>query len=397
MSYLPIFPMKLNTISLLSIALLLGLIGGELAKRTPFLPKISGYILIGFILGPDVLNLVVHPVLSTARVFVDISLGLILFDLGRHLDFNWIRSDKGLLPAALTESGLTFTFIFLFSHYYVAFGWLPSALAGAFAMATSPAVVLMVASDLHAEGPVTRRTIIMTSLNNLFALALFTLLLPLTKYYSLTSDQYWKHAGYLVAGSLISAMIIYMITSFMAKLIGKQKQAQFVLFIAILLFSIGVSQMLRIPTAMTLFILGIATRNLDHKHALMEIDFESSAQLFFIVLFVVTGTYLRIEGLKVAVIPVLAFIVLRSAAKTIGISLFSSVSRLTRQQVLAISLALTPMAGLAISMSNVLEDFNPDINRQISTIIAAVVAILEILGPIGTQFALIKSKETISE
>jgi hypothetical protein len=55
------------------------------------------------------------------------------------------------------------------------------------------------------------------------------------------------------------------------------------------------------------------------------------------------------------------------------------------------------MAGLAISMSNVLEDFNPDINRQISTIIAAVVAILEILGPIGTQFALIKSKETISE
>ena len=121
----------------------------------------------------------------------------------------------------------------------------------------------------------------------------------------------------------------------------------------------------------------------------MEVDFGWSARLFFILLFVVTGVYLRLDGLYYAAIAVLIFIVVRSLAKTIGISLFAKASRLTKKQMVAVSLALTPMAGLAISMSNVLNDFNPDLNRQIATMMASIVAILEIIGPIATQFAFI--------
>ena len=116
MTYLPLFPLKLNTIALFGIALLLGIVGGELARRIRFLPKISGYILIGFILGPEVLNVMSQSVLVSARLFVDISLGMILFDLGRQLDFSWLRYDSGLLLTAVTESGLTFLFIFLPPH-----------------------------------------------------------------------------------------------------------------------------------------------------------------------------------------------------------------------------------------------------------------------------------------
>lgn len=397
MDYLPTFELNLNTVTLLGIALLLGLAGGELARRIRFMPTISGYIFIGFLLGPDALNIINDSVLVTARLFIDISLGLILFDLGRQLDFSWLRHDPGLLLTALAESGLTFIFIFMLAIHFIGLAWLPAAMAATFAMATSPAVVMMVASELRSEGPVTRRTLVLTSLNNLFALTLFTILLPMTQPMSMNSVSLWLYCSYLLFGSIFLALVMFMVTRFFAALTGKNKESQSILFIGALVFTIGVVQTINLPTAISLFFFGIATRNLDRKHVLMDIDFGTSAQLFFILLFVVTGTYLRLEGLRVAAIAVITFILVRALAKTLGILLFSNKSRLTKQQVFAISLALTPMAGLAISMSNILEDFNPDFNHQISTMIAAVVAVLEILGPVATQFAFIKSRETIAD
>src|SRR5688572_16947051 len=97
MNYLPNFPLHFNVLTIFGITLLLGLIGGELARRIPFFPRISGYIVIGFLLGPDGFNIINQSMLVTTRLFVDISLGIILFDLGRHLDFIWLRNDKGLL------------------------------------------------------------------------------------------------------------------------------------------------------------------------------------------------------------------------------------------------------------------------------------------------------------
>lgn len=397
MYFLPSFPFELNTITLFGITLLLGLIGGQLARRVRYLPQISGYIAIGFMLGPAGFNVINYSLLTTTRIFVDISLGLILFDIGRHLDFTWLRYDRGLLPTALAESGLTFLLVFLVCRLLIGLGWLPSALAASFAMASSPAVMLMVTHDLASEGPITRRVLMLTSINNFFALLVFTLLLPFTRLASLHSLEYWEQCGYHIIGSLVISVAVFMLARLMAMIIGKSKESQFVLFIGVLIFTIGMTQSLKLPTALSLFFLGVATRNLDFKHALMEIEFGWSTRLFFILLFVVTGMHLRLDGLKMVPLGVIAFILVRGLAKYVGIMLFAKKSQITKQQIIAISLALTPMAGLAISMSYVLNDFNPDINRKISAIIAAVVAILEIFGPIATQLAFIWTKETSTD
>src|SRR5579863_8203955 len=104
MQYIPHFSLHVNVVSLFGLTLLLGLIGGELANRCKFLPKISGYIAVGFLVGPSVLNIVTPSLLSGARIFVNISLGLILFSIGRHLDLSWLRHDRSILWMALSES-----------------------------------------------------------------------------------------------------------------------------------------------------------------------------------------------------------------------------------------------------------------------------------------------------
>src|SRR4249919_2767625 len=102
--FFPAWPPALNTLALFGLILLAGLIGGRIAATTRVLPAITGYILTGFIFGPGVLGWLTEDALAQARIFADISLGLIVFELGRRLDLEWARHDRWLLPAGVAES-----------------------------------------------------------------------------------------------------------------------------------------------------------------------------------------------------------------------------------------------------------------------------------------------------
>lgn len=391
MQLLPRFPLFVNPVALFGLTLLLGLIGGEIARHSRLLPRISGYIAVGILVGPSGFDIVTPSLLSNARIFVDVSLGLILFDLGRHLDFTWLRHDAGLLPMALAESSLTFLFTFLVLCFFQ-LSWLSAALGATIAVATSPAVVMMVAHDLSAKGPVTRRALILASLDNFFGVVLFTLLLPATEP-SASVVMMAAQASYRLLGSMGLGLIMFLVTVQIAKLIGKRKENQFVLFVGTVIFTIGLATLLNFSSMLTLFTLGVAARNFDHEHILMEVDFGWLARLFFILLFVITGVQLQLKGIWQATWAVLAFLFARLLGKSCGTWLFAKKSRLTTQQAWAVCFTLTPMAEMAIGMSSKLFDFNPDIGYRPMIIITAVVAILYILSPIANQLAFIKTGE----
>ena len=52
------------------------------------------------------------------------------------------------------------------------------------------------------------------------------------------------------------------------------------------------------------------------------------------------------------------------------------------------------MAGLAVGMSNIILDFNPALGFELMTVVTTAIAILNIIGPITTQLAFVKSGET---
>lgn len=392
MHFLPHFPLHhVNVVSLLGLTLLLGLVGGELANYGYFFPRISGYIAVGFLFGPSLFNIVTPALLSGSRIFVDISLGLILFDLGRHLDFTWLYHDRGMVLMSLAESALTFLFVFVLLLFFH-FPWLHAALVATIAIATSPAVILMVADDLSSKGPVTRRALLLTSLNNLFGLLLFTVLLPITQ--TGTTYQIMEFTAYRLFGSIFLGTLIFLLTLAIASFIGKRKENQFVLFVGSVMFAIGLSIILKLPSMLTLFTFGVASRNLNLKCILAEIDFGWLAKLFFILFFVITGVHLQLKGLWQATWIVLLFLFVRTIAKIIGIWSFAKLSRLTTEQTWALCFALTPMAGVAVGMSNIILEYSRTLGYELITIIMAVVAILNIIGPIATQLAFIKSGET---
>ena len=156
--FLPAWPPAPNSFVLFGLLLLAGLAGGRIAATTRVLPAITGYIATGFILGPGGLNWLDAKSLAQAQIFADISLGLIVFDLGRRLDLGWARHDRWLLPTGLAESLLSFAAM-LGLLRAVGIDALEAAVAATIGIATAPAVVLLVVNELKAEGPVTRRTL----------------------------------------------------------------------------------------------------------------------------------------------------------------------------------------------------------------------------------------------
>ena len=101
LGFLPHWPFEANNFILFGVILLVGLVAGEFAHRSGVVPRITGFIAIGLLLGPGVSGLLTPEMMAQAQVFVDIALGLILFQLGLQLDFRAIRHDRSLLASSL--------------------------------------------------------------------------------------------------------------------------------------------------------------------------------------------------------------------------------------------------------------------------------------------------------
>src|SRR5438876_12214790 len=231
--FLPTWPPVTNSFTLFGLLLLAGLIGGWIAARTRVLPSITGYIAIGFILGPGVLGLLNEEALRDTRIFADISLGLVVFELGRRLDLQWARHDRWLLPSGLAESLLSFAAMFALLRYFD-IAPLEAAAAATVGIATAPAVVLLVAAELKAEGPVARRALWHVALNNIIALLGVALLLPFIE--GRAENTSWNptaRALWLVAGSFLLGYLAFPAAPPIAWVVGKSVAPPFILIVGL--------------------------------------------------------------------------------------------------------------------------------------------------------------------
>lgn len=393
MEFLPTWPFKINDFLLFGLLLGAGILGGHLASRTSFLPRISGYIAAGFVLGPSVLGLLNHELLGSARLFTDIALGLILFELGRLLDLPALRRQPWLVGASLLESALSFLFVYAAVR---AFGVSPvgSALIATIGISSSPAVILLVTRQLGARGPVTQNAITLVALNNIIAFFVFIAVLPIL--------HIQQQAGlatillqpvYQFIGSALMGLALARALVWAAKRVGPSESVQFALVIGTIIATLGLAKMLNVSGLLALLTLGLLSRNLDKHRQLLNVEFGHGGELFFLLLFVVTGANLHLEELGSAGLIAVAFVAARLLAKLVAVYVPMRRSGLPPLQSGMLGLTLVPMAGLAIGLTEVTSAMYPQFGRELAAIVLAAVALLETIGPILTTYALKKAGE----
>ena len=392
--FLPAWPPAANAFLIFGLLLLAGLVGGRLAATTRVLPAITGYIAIGFLLGPGVLGWLDEAILAQSRVLAEFSLGLIVFDLGRRLDLKWASHDRWLLPMGLAESALSFAAMFALLRLAGGIDALEAAVAATVGVATAPAVVLLVTNELKAEGPVTRRMLWHVALNNIIATVGITLLLPFIE--ARASGASWNPAAralWLIAGSFALGLAAFYLMTLLARWLGKSPVPQFILAVGAVIVTVGAAQAGRLSVLLALLVLGACARNLDREHRLVDVEFGRAAQVFFVVLFVLTGATLRPDQLGTVAWIGLAFVVARTLGKVIALYALAWPAHISARQAGTLGLALTPIAGLAIGMTQPIYDIAPEFGARLAAIVVSGVAILHLLGPIATRYALIRAGE----
>jgi hypothetical protein len=142
---------------------------------------------------------------------------------------------------------------------------------------------------------------------------------------------------------------------------------------------------------------GIFARNNDYDHVLLPLRFGYAGQLVFVLLFVITGASLVFDALLPAGLIVGLFIVLRFLGKAVSILAFGRLSGLRAGGAGLLSVGLLPMSGLAVVMVYDTGTIFPGFGSELAVIVLSAVALLELFGPLATQYALRRAGEAHPE
>jgi Kef-type K+ transport system membrane component KefB len=378
-----------NALTVFGILLSFGVLGGLLAARARWLPSITGFMVLGLMIGPSGLGLLTEQALTDSRVLVDIALGLILFKLGATLHPIKAIRDTRLVVTSLIEGIGTFVAV-LALMVFVGSPPIMAALAAAIAVSSSPAVLIHVAEELHASGPTVNHAESLVAINNVLSFVLFSLTLP----FALATEQVELTTALLLpAYQMGGAVLIALAVAWLAVSISKltrpgEEHFRFALVVGAVTATLGLAQIFQASTLFAGLSLGIACRWMQGRTRIARVEFGGGGDVFFVILFVFAGANLHISDVIRYAPIALALVAVRTVVKMGAVYGIGRSFGTERRSALAGGMLLVPMAGLAIGLVQTTTQLMPELGARISAIVLAAVAVFETMGPPLAAFAL---------
>ena len=392
--FLPPFPESIDSLALFSLLLVIGLLIGEWLHAHAGWPKVIGYVLAGIIFGPSLLGWISIEALAQARPIADAALGLLMMEVGRRLDLSWLRRNPELIRSTLSDIGLSFALIFLFTLSVVGLSPAWAAATAAVTMASAPAVVLLTIEESKAQGQVTERIILHTAIASAASFVAFAIVLGVV--HAEQSEDWLNavvHPLWVSVGALLVAWLGSRLALSIARTLPKRSLAQVFVLVASALLAVGIARMLAVPVFLTLFLMGVLLASRDPQQTLRYTQLPEGHWLLAIILFVIVGASLPwpaftwLNGLQA-----LGLLLVRAAAKMAALAWFGG-SNLAKPKRLLVGMGIQPLSATAVFMAYEIVGLYPEIGRSALTLSLFAAAIMELAGPALCRLALRKSGE----
>jgi len=376
-----------------ALLLLAAALAGEAVQRWLRLPRLLGWIAVGAALGPHALGALDEDALEVLRPLLDFAVGMVLFELGQRVDLSWLRRNPWLLATSVLESGLAFGAMFVVLLAVDA-PPLIAAAAAAIGISTAPAVVLTVTRELRAQGQVAERAMLLTALNSAYAFVAVSVLLAwLAREYSGDWRAVLLHPLYLIFGSTVLAALFAAATLALLRLLGRRHDAQFLCVVALVALAVWASATLNLSVALALLAFGAITRIYDRRRLFVSLEFGRLGRILLILLFAITAAKLEWGLVPAGAAAGGVLVAARFAGKALGVFALAPASGLPLRKASLLALALTPMSGLAIVLMHDTARLYPQFGPALAAIVVSAIAMLELLGPLLTHFALTRAGE----
>lgn len=388
----------MNEILSVGLILMAALLAGHLAQLVR-VPEVTGYLLIGVLIGPAALDLISHDNLATLGFLSDVALGLILFNIGAIFEATHFRRvGPGVVRITLWEASLAFVLV---TAVLLAGGLtLPLALLlGVVAMETAPATTLMVLNEYDAEGPLTDRLLALLALNNLYVLVMFGIVtagltlqdlagvgLAATAYRA-THGLLWTTLGSSALGVLLGLLMDVLASR------SKETGEALILSAGTVLIAVGASRWLGLSPLIATLALGATLANASpHGTRLLKALGRADPPLYA-AFFVLAGAELVPASVLGLGLIGVSYTVARALGKIVGARIGvrgEALPPLVRKH---LGYCLVSSSSLAVGLTIQIRSAFPEYAATVTGIVLAAVVIFEVIGPLLTRRALIVTGE----
>jgi len=289
----------------LSIMMALGLTLGKIASRFE-LPDIMGYILAGILLSG--FGVVTHETVLQLEFVTNISLGFITFSFGTLLYWPNMKAHlKQILVVLAVEVLLIFGLTVALFSIFAQPLWF-SLIMAAISIPTATAPIIEITKKHKAKGPLTNLICGIAGWDNLIAVFIFMMILPIA--IALKNDSTLALSNFvpflqkfgiaILLGVLLGLLFGYLHRYVLVKFAKNDRHEPYLVSsLVVIFFGTSASVLLEVPYYITLLIAGfIFTNMLDKKAYEYETNtLDKFMPPFLIAFFVIAGAELNITNL----------------------------------------------------------------------------------------------------
>jgi NhaP-type Na+/H+ or K+/H+ antiporter len=401
----------MNVALALGIIVLAGFIGGKLAHRVG-LPMITGYIVVGALMGPSLLNVVPDDIVADLDPFTSVALGIIAYSIGNRLHVRTIRRlERSILfVAPLQAVGallLSLVAVTLVAPFFVDIPgatlsntYLPLGLiVGALASATAPAAILAIVREYRARGPLTTTLLSVVAFDDAIAIVLFSLAMAVAQPLAQATNDFsatqmlllpiLKVLAALGIGTAFGIALLYLAR------FSRTHTMALVVTLGTILLCVGVTMWLDVSEILANMTIGFIVANEikvgDRQRLVNVID--HIEDVVFVIFFVLAGLHFDVTVMSTAGVLAALVIAGRSLGKYAGTRIGAEVANSPDPVKKYLGLALLPKAGVTLGLALLVERAFPTFGAIAYNGILASVIINELIAPPLVKLAITRSGE----
>jgi trehalose-6-phosphate synthase/Kef-type K+ transport system membrane component KefB len=390
----------------LGFALVAALVTGEFLRRFR-LPRLTGYLLFGLLIGPYLGNVITEAMARQLLAINGIATTLIAFIAGLTLNFERLErrvAGAGVVTAvtlAVAMSGLGIA-------VWALWPWLPIAPAAAGAsklaiisllvvvvVSFSPTMSAAVITETGSRGKLSDFVLAIVVLADIVVLVLFSLLMHFARAtfsvgaqteISMLARLAWEIGGAVAFGSLVGALFALYL-----RYVAREVTLA-LLVVTLVLSQVGLTQ--RVEPLLAAMAAGIIIANLAVAQGeTLKAAIQSGALPLLIVFFVAIGASLRLDTLAVAGMTAIGLATLRIGLIWTGVRAGLAAARVHEPAGEYIWTGLISQAGITLGLATTLAAEFPTWGTQVQMLLVALIAIDELIGPALFRMGLTRSGE----
>jgi Kef-type K+ transport system membrane component KefB len=400
--------LSLPSLLIVGIAIIIGFYAGK-SMRWVRMPSVIGFMLLGVILGPSLLDILNEPLQEHLAFITEIALGFVALSIGLELNLKSLKElGTSIVIIIICES--FFAFFAVTAGLYLLTGDLPLSLTfGAIAPASAPAGTVAVIQEYRASGSLTKALYAVVGFDDGLGIIIFGFAAAFVRRIIAASPA--SETQSIISIILVPLKEVGMsflfgtIAAFIFSLLLRKLESErdiFILIFASVLMITGISDRLHLSLILTNMVYGIVIVNTQRQTLLQKMKdvLSDSMPLFFILLFLLAGSNLQVTALRAIGLASIVYFFTRTAGLMGGAWFGAFVGRAEKKIRQYLGMGILSQAGVAIGLALIVKHEFSELSARGAAIGSAVITsvmatsiLFGIVGPILTKVGLKKAGE----